>query len=162
PMRNKESTMTGPEPDQTPRGPAYEGRLLPRPDEEVVDQGLRFDVGTLLTRRGVLGAFGLGAGAFALAACGPTDSGHTATTDGATASTDAGDLVEIPDETAGPYPGDGSNGPDVLEESGIVRSDIRSSFGTSTTTAEGVLLTFTLTVLDIAGGGGPMTDVAVY
>ena len=37
----------------------------------------------------------------------------------------------IPEETAGPYPGDGSNGPDVLAESGVVRSDIRSSFGTS-------------------------------
>ena len=46
-------------------------------------------------------------------------------------------VTEIPDETAGPYPGDGSNGPDVLEESGIVRSDIRSSFGDSTTHGRG-------------------------
>ena len=29
---------------------------------------------------------------------------------------------EIPEETAGPYPGDGSNGPNVLAESGVVRS----------------------------------------
>lgn len=43
--------------------------------------------------------------------------------------------AEIPDETAGPYPGDGSNGPNVLAESGIVRSDITSSFGSSTTKA---------------------------
>ena len=35
----------------------------------------------------------------------------------------------IPEETAGPFPGDGTNGPNVLTESGIVRSDIRSSFG---------------------------------
>ena len=33
---------------------------------------------------------------------------------------------EIPEETAGPYPGDGSNGPNVLTESGVVRSDITS------------------------------------
>ena len=30
----------------------------------------------------------------------------------------------MPDETGGPYPGDGSNGPNVLDDSGIVRSDI--------------------------------------
>lgn len=54
---------------------------------------------------------------------------------GSTASTQS--YSEIPEETAGPYPGDGSNGPDVLAQSGIVRSDIRSSFGTSTTTAQG-------------------------
>ena len=71
-------------------------------------------------------------------------------------------MTEIPDETAGPYPGDGSNGPDVLEESGIVRSDIRSSFGTSTTTAEGVPLEFELTILDMAKDNAPFAGVAVY
>ena len=38
---------------------------------------------------------------------------------------------EIPEETAGPYPGDGSNGVNVLSESGIVRSDLTSSFGSA-------------------------------
>ena len=33
----------------------------------------------------------------------------------------------IPEETAGPFPGDGSNGPDVLTESGVVRSDITTT-----------------------------------
>ena len=37
----------------------------------------------------------------------------------------------IPAETAGPYPGDGTNGPNVLTQSGVVRSDIRSSIGTA-------------------------------
>jgi protocatechuate 3,4-dioxygenase beta subunit len=40
----------------------------------------------------------------------------------------------------------------VLDDSGIVRSDIRSSFGSSTTTAEGVPLTIKLTVRDAATG----------
>src|SRR5262245_33798282 len=40
----------------------------------------------------------------------------------------------IPSETAGPYPGDGTNGPNVLTQSGIVRSDIRASFGSAGTT----------------------------
>ena len=37
----------------------------------------------------------------------------------------------MPEETAGPYPGDGSNGVNALTESGIVRSDITSSFGSA-------------------------------
>jgi hypothetical protein len=44
-------------------------------------------------------------------------------------------------ETAGPYPGDGSNGPNVLVESGIVRSDIRPSFGSYSGSAAGVPMT---------------------
>jgi protocatechuate 3,4-dioxygenase beta subunit len=69
---------------------------------------------------------------------------------------------EIPDETAGPYPGDGSNGPDVLSQSGIVRSDIRSSFGTGSATADGVPMTLELTITDLANGGVPFEGVAVY
>ncbi|CAI7975247.1 3,4-dioxygenase subunit beta [Frankia sp. Hr75.2] len=147
---------------------AYEGRPLARPDEEIVDQGLAFDVGTLLSRRRMLAFFGLGAASAGLAACGSDSAGSTASaasgtstsgTSAATASVAAG---EIPEETAGPYPGDGSNGPDVLEQSGVVRSDIRSSFGDSTGTAEGVPMTLALTVRDLANGGTPFAGVAVY
>jgi protocatechuate 3,4-dioxygenase beta subunit len=70
--------------------------------------------------------------------------------------------VEIPEETAGPYPGDGSNGPNVLQASGVVRQDITASFGTSGTKAEGVPLTFTLTLLDNAKGCVPLAGAAVY
>lgn len=153
-----------PEPDTTPEGPAYEGRLLDRADEEVVDQGVSFDVRTLLSRRMVLGLLGLGAGSLALAACstasgtsGGNASGAATSGTGAT-STGTG---EIPDETAGPYPGDGSNGVDVLEQSGIVRSDIRSSIGGGTT-AEGVPMALKLTVLDMANDDAPFENVAVY
>ena len=169
--------------------PTYEGRVLARPDEELVDQGLSFDVGTLLTRRRMLKAFGLGAATIGLAACGvtSTSSAGTESTAGSAASSGsassgsassatsassaassaasaaAGTLTEIPDETNGPYPGDGTNGPDVLEQSGIVRSDIRSSFGTSTTTADGVPMTLRLNVYDIQGGQQvPYTGAAVY
>lgn len=153
-----------PEPDTTPEGPAYEGRLLDRADEEVVDQGVSFDVRTLLSRRTVLGLLGLGAGSLALAACstasgtsGGTASGAATSGTGATATSTG----EIPDETAGPYPGDGSNGVDVLEQSGIVRSDIRSSIGGGTT-AEGVPMALKLTVLDMANDDAPFENVAVY
>lgn len=70
--------------------------------------------------------------------------------------------VEIPQETAGPYPGDGSNGPNVLAASGVVRQDITASFGTSSTKAGGVPLTVTLTLLDNANGCAPLAGAAVY
>ncbi|MBJ7358284.1 MAG: 3,4-dioxygenase subunit beta [Nocardioides sp.] len=58
---------------------------------------------------------------------------------------------EIPEETAGPYPGDGSNGANVLSESGVVRSDITSSFGSASGVADGVPVTVNLTVYDLTG-----------
>jgi protocatechuate 3,4-dioxygenase beta subunit len=160
-------------------------------DEELHDhdRGLGFDLSTLIARRRLLTLFG-GIGLAAVAAsCGSSStssdttsaaagSASTAATDTtvagaassttvatsattAASSTSAADLEAIPEETAGPYPADGSNGIDVLSESGIVRSDIRSSFGTSTTTAQGVLATISLTLVD-ANGGAPLPGAAVY
>jgi protocatechuate 3,4-dioxygenase beta subunit len=146
-------------------GPTFEGRLLPRPEEEVVDQGLGFDLDTLVSRRRLLGLFGLGAAGLGLAACGGGSNSSSATSSSsspAASSSAAAASGEIPDETAGPYPGDGSNGPDVLEQSGIVRSDIRSSFGDFSGTAEGVPMTLQLTMTDLANGGAPFEGVAVY
>jgi protocatechuate 3,4-dioxygenase beta subunit len=158
----------------------YEGRRLVRPDEEIVDQGLGFDVDTLMGRRRMLRTLGLGVAAIGLAACTSNTAGGTSSSAAATTTSTSGASptgagtssaasgatgvasVEIPDETAGPYPGDGSNGPDVLEQSGIVRSDIRSSFGESTGTAEGVPMTLELTITDLANGGVPFAGVAVY
>jgi protocatechuate 3,4-dioxygenase beta subunit len=156
-----------PDPEQTPDGPAFEGRLLPHPDDEVVDQGAAFDVTTLVTRRALLGLVGVGA-VTTLAACAApavsTSPTATATpTASAAATSTAGGLpsAEIPDETAGPYPGDGSNGPDVLEQSGVVRRDIRSNVGGSTP-VEGELLDLTLRITDMANGDAPFAGAAVY
>ncbi|NKY20701.1 intradiol ring-cleavage dioxygenase [Tsukamurella spumae] len=142
----------------------YQGRPLPRPDEEIVDQGLGFDLGTLTTRRRMLSMLGIGTVGLGLAACGTSAPNGSASSSAAASSSSAAasDLAEIPDETAGPYPGDGSNGPDVLEQNGIVRTDVRSSFGEMTGTAEGVPITLELTVRDIAKGGVPFTGAAVY
>jgi protocatechuate 3,4-dioxygenase beta subunit len=145
----------------------YEGRPLPRPDEELVDQGLGFDLGTLMGRRRVLKALGLGVTGLGLAACGansspsPSSSPSSAAAS-ASATTAATATGEIPDETAGPYPGDGSNGPNVLDDSGIVRADIRSSFGDSSGTAGGVPMTLELVIQDLANGGEPFAGAAVY
>jgi protocatechuate 3,4-dioxygenase beta subunit len=153
--------------------PMFEGRTLPHPDEPVFDQGLAFDIETLLSRRQVLRAMGygaLGAGLFSLAACGPLGSsaapGETtgsASSAGATFGAGTADCdTAIPEETAGPYPGDGSNGPDVLSQSGVVRADIRSSFGSSSTVAGGVPLTIRLAILDLAKSCAPIDGATVY
>ena len=142
----------------------YEGRPLAKPDEELVDQGLGFDIGTLLSRRRMMRILGIGAATAGLAACG-TDSGSSSTTTASstsTSSSSSSSSEEVPEETAGPYPGDGSNGPNVLTESGIVRRDIRPSFGSASGVAEGVPLTVNLTVLDAAGGSTPLAGGAVY
>ena len=144
-------------------------------DEE--DRGLVYDVQTLVSRRSALGLFGaLGAGALVAGCSGTTgsstSSGGSTTASGSTSassspsspssSTASGDLTEVPDETGGPFPGDGSNGVNVLDDSGIVRSDIRSTIGdTDTTTADGIPLTVRLTVRD-ASTGDAMKGAAVY
>ncbi|GAA0584965.1 intradiol ring-cleavage dioxygenase [Kribbella sandramycini] len=117
------------------------------------DLGLEHDLGTL-RRRQVLGLFA-GAGLVALTACTPDAqpaAGPSAT---------PGDVQEIPGETAGPYPGDGSNGPNVLTESGIVRSDITRSFGSFSGVANGVPLTVELTIVE-ADNDQPLPGAAVY
>ncbi len=130
------------------------------------DRGLQFDVSTLMTRRRALGMLAVGGLAAVVAGCGSSGSPEAATTTAATtgAGTATGTAVtsETPEETAGPYPADGSNGVNVLGESGIVRSDITSSFGGATGVAAGVPLAITMTVLDVAQGGVPVSGAAVY
>lgn len=126
------------------------------------DRGLGFDLATLRNRRRALALFG-GAGLAVLAGCAtdssPPAAAPTTTTSG---TVPAGANVDaIPQETAGPFPGDGSNGPNVLTESGIVRTDIRSSFGSGNGVAAGVPLTIKLNILD-AAKDTPLSGAAIY
>lgn len=137
-------------------------------DPEDHDRGLSFDINTLMSRRKALGLFAV-TGIGLLAGCGTSndDGAAASTTSGATTSADttattSTDVSEIPEETGGPYPADGSNGPNVLSESGVVRRDITTSFGGYSGTAEGVPLTINLTILDVAEGGTPLAGAAVY
>ena len=50
----------------------------------------------------------------------------------------------------------------VLTQNGIVRSDIRSSFGSSSTVAAGIPLTIEPRVVDTANGCQPLSGAAVY
>jgi protocatechuate 3,4-dioxygenase beta subunit len=132
------------------------------------DRGLSYDLPVLARRRMIR----LLAGTSLVPLVGCTDSGDDAASASSSkaASSSGGSSSSstkcaiIPNETAGPYPGDGSNGVNVLKESGVVRSDITSSFGDSAGgTAEGVPLTVTLTVVDAASGcGTPKKGAAVY
>ena len=143
-------------------------------DVEDHDRGLVYDLATLDRRRmlKLLGLGGISAGLFTIVGCSPSGSsatpGATATaTAGSsqgtatTGSADAASCELIPEETAGPFPGDGSNGPDVLSQTGVVRKDIRSSFGSSSSVAAGVPLSISLALEDGADCA-PLAGAAVY
>lgn len=114
------------------------------------EHGLR-EALALMSRRKMLRFIG---GASLLAACGGTSTGGT----GDPCST------VIPTETGGPYPADGSNsgGLSALTQTGIVRSDLRSSFGSYSGTAEGVPLKVRLTLVNVASNCALLKGYAVY
>jgi protocatechuate 3,4-dioxygenase beta subunit len=101
----------------------------------------------------------LGAGALALFGCGSTLDGITGA--GTDTTTGTGACSKIPEETAGPFPGDGSNGANVLNQTGVVRQDIRPSFAGLSGSATGVPLTIQLTLVS-ATTCTPLANRAVY
>jgi protocatechuate 3,4-dioxygenase beta subunit len=124
--------------------------------------------GAVMNRRGMLrlaAKFGVGAGMLPVLGCGsstptsPTTSGDTTTP--ASGGTTNSTCSAIPQETAGPYPGDGSNGPNVLSLTGVVRSDIRSSFAGLNGVADGIPLTIALTIVS-KSTCAPLGGNAVY
>lgn len=131
-------------------------------DPHASSGSLRPDLERLRSRRTVLGWLGAVAAA-PLAAC-STGSASDNSSDTATSgwSMDDDTCAEIPPETAGPFPGDGSNGPDALGMDDIVRSDIRSSIGDATGTASGVLLRLRMRLVDVDAGCAPLAGLAVY
>jgi protocatechuate 3,4-dioxygenase beta subunit len=122
----------------------------------------------------------LGAGALAtLAGCGGgggaegTADGTAAisATTGTTDSTSTGTSTTcaiVPSETSGPYPGDGTNSggnggiANALTQSGIVRSDIVSSFGTSSASADGIPLTIQLKLVNSNESCASLAGRAIY
>ncbi|WP_416970356.1 intradiol ring-cleavage dioxygenase [Streptomyces sp. 4F14] len=131
------------------------------------DRGLSYDLPVLARRRMI--RLMAGVGLVPLVGCSAegedtpaaASSGTPASSSG---TADSAECAVIPEETAGPYPGDGSNGVNVLKESGVVRSDITKSFGNSAGgTADGVPLRVTLTVVDSDSGcSTPKKGAAVY
>ena len=115
-----------------------------------------------IDRRGLFrlaARFGAGVGALQLLGCAsnpssPSESGGSSTGGGSCSA-------RIPEETQGPFPADGSNGPSVLALGGVVRTDIRSSFAGLNGTAAGVPLTIELTIVSVSTCS-PLAGRAVY
>lgn len=133
--------------------------------------GLHRDVietNAAMDRRGVLrlaARFGVALGAIQLVGCGSDAAaltgGSTTTGTTGTATGSAACPTKVPEETAGPYPGDSSNGPNVLNQTGVVRTDIRSSFAGLSGTVTGVPLNIQLTLVS-AATCAPLAGYAVY
>jgi protocatechuate 3,4-dioxygenase beta subunit len=123
----------------------------------------------LLDRRRALRLLGGAAGAFVIAGCGSGgtgDSGELGSGSGGSdtgTSTGSGSCSEIPEETGGPFPADGtqSSGVNVLTDTRVIRSNITSDFDGSDVQA-GVPLTLTITVEDVGGSCALLEGAAVY
>lgn len=126
------------------------------------DQGLGHDLRVwkvVLGRRRLLQWAAYGAGLIACGSASELDEEGLGTE--ANASNGDGSCpATIPEETAGPYPGDGTNGANALALDGIVRSDIRTSLEGASGQAEGVLLRVRLTIQD--SSCTPLEGYAVY
>jgi protocatechuate 3,4-dioxygenase beta subunit len=127
------------------------------------DRGLEHDLMTFAYRatgrRDVL-CWALGAVATTLVGCGAESANNSIASgnDGG----NGGPCSTIPEETAGPFPGDGTNGANALSVSGIVRGDIRSSVGSAAGVAAGIPLMIKLTIVDTAAACAPVGGYAVY
>jgi protocatechuate 3,4-dioxygenase beta subunit len=131
--------------------------------------GLARDLETM-SRRRMLGFMAKAAAGLTLApligGCGDDVSGSNADANtggdgGGGGDSGTGNCARIPGETAGPFPGDGTNGPNALTMSGINRSDIRASIGAASGVALGVDLKMTIKLVS-AGTCQPLVGYAVY
>jgi protocatechuate 3,4-dioxygenase beta subunit len=139
------------------------------------DQGLAHDLNTLrrqtASRRSAL-RWLAGGSALALLGCGGGDDATSTTTSsgsssGGSSSGSTGTCSVIPEETAGPYPGDGSNSvggtvANALALSGIVRSDIRSSVASASGVATGVPLTVVIDLVNTNASCADLSGYAIY
>jgi len=147
------------------------------------DHSLAADLAAMLNlnsdRRQTLRWLLAGASALPILGCGggsdsDTSTGTTTTTPATgttttpvTTTTPTGSCSVIPEETGGPYPADGTNSNasgvvNVLTQSGVVRSDIRSSFNGATGTAAGIPLTIKLQIVNVNGSCATLEGFAVY
>ncbi|MGX9712855.1 dioxygenase family protein [Janthinobacterium lividum] len=145
---------------------------------ELHDHGLASDLEMMrqqaAERRQVLRWLLVGAATLPLMSCGGgSDASSTGSSGAATGSAGTvtipttGACTVIPEETGGPYPADGTNTNggsiiNVLNQSGVVRSDIRASFNGATGMAAGVPLTINLQLLNASGNCASLAGYAVY
>ena len=141
------------------------------------DKGLAHDLDTLGRRRVLLGSAGLAAATLLSAwGCGggndtASDSSSSSSSSGSSGSTgsggSSGTCAVSAEETQGPYPADGSNTiggtvSNALALTGIVRSDITTSFGGMSGTAGGVPVTLELTLVNVNNSCAALDGYAIY
>ncbi|MDI4632910.1 intradiol ring-cleavage dioxygenase [Pelomonas sp. V22] len=144
-------------------------------DKHDHDLGLAHDLEQLLRQRRRALGWLAGAGALGLLGCGGGDSANASSSasssggsgGGTTTTPSTGTCSVIPEETAGPYPGDGSNSSvggvaNALMLSGILRSDIRTSIAGASGTAGGVPLTITLRLVNTNSSCADLSGYAIY
>jgi len=91
-----------------------------------------------------------------------TTTGTGTTTTTTTTTTTSSSCSVIPTETNGPYPADGTTALNALLMSGIVRSDIRSSFNGASGVAAGIPLTVTLNLVSTNASCASLAGYAIY
>lgn len=124
--------------------------------------GLRRDLMATLNRARRRDFLTWVAGASLIPLVGGCTSDGASLVDASGSDSSSGSCAVIPEETGGPYPADGTNGPNVLTQSGIVRSDITTSFGGLSGTAAGVPLTIQLTLINTAASCAPLAGYSIY
>jgi protocatechuate 3,4-dioxygenase beta subunit len=108
---------------------------------------------------GLLAACSSGSGSGSASTTGPGSTTSAGAGLATTAAAGAGDATAA--EMAGPFPADGSNGPNLLADGAVVRSDITTSIGDLTGTAAGIPTTVELRIVD-AADGAPRAGAALY
>lgn len=133
---------------------------MPSPGLHDHDLGLQHDLSVVLSRRAALG-LAMSAAAVAL------DAGHHAHAGRSGTAADDAMCVVHPPETAGPFPGNGSNAlhgriVNVLDSTGIVRRDMRTDLGPSAAAAAGTPIDLTFALAAAGQGCAPLAGYAVY
>ena len=96
-----------------------------------------------------------------------TGSGSTSTSSGTVTASNGSTCAVIPEETGGPYPGDGTNSnasgvANALILAGIVRSDIRASLAGASGVAQGTPLTIKLKLVNVKSSCATLAGATVY
>lgn len=130
------------------------------------DHGLSRDLATMIARRRLLQLSGVAATGALLTGCGFGPPGQSEPNRTAKAM-DGSVCIQDPAETNGPFPADGSNAKggvtlNVLTQSGVARTDLRTSFAGMTAVAEGVPLDLNVALVDVAKACAPLAGHVVY
>jgi protocatechuate 3,4-dioxygenase beta subunit len=130
-------------------------------DDDDAAEGLAADLPHLTRRRALVTGLALGGAALSLWAA--RSGAQTATGTAA----DGAVCVALPEETAGPFPADGTNVREgqlvnILTEEGVIREDIRTSIGGLTPVAGGVPVSLEIRLVDVRKACAPLPAHAVY